>query len=101
MGTFEIKSSALNNSYEYKDSAVIVNGNYNIDNTTSELQNVSGNVYEKDAQGNQGRYIGNFNGYMNNEVLTYSLSAMSRADSNKVWDAIDGIEPNIIGTNEE
>lgn len=100
MGTFEIKSSALNNSYEYKDSAVIVSGNYNIDNTTNDLNNVSGNVYEKDAQGNQGRFIGNFNGNINNGVITYSLSAMSRADSNKVWDAIDGIEPNITGKNE-
>lgn len=100
MGTFNITSSSLNNGYEYKDSAVIVNGGYNKDAQTDTLQNVNGNVYEKDAQGQSGRYIGNFNGSMNNGEITYSLSAMSRADSNKVWDAIDGIEPYILGENE-
>ena len=100
MGTFTITSSNLNNGYEYKDSAVIVNGSYNKDAQTNTLQNVNGNVYEKDAQGQTGRYIGNFNGSINNGEITYSLSAMSRADSNKVWDAIDGIEPNITGEND-
>ena len=100
MGTFTITSSNLNNFYEYKDSAVVVTGSYNVDATTNTLQNVNGNVNELDAQGQAGRYIGNFNGSMNGDEITYSLSAMSRADSNKVWDAIDGIEPYILGENE-
>ena len=100
MGTFNITGSILSNQYQYKDNAVIVNGNYNVDNTTGTLQNVHGDVYNLDAQGNQGTYIGYFNGSMNGDAITYDLSAMSRSDSNKVWDAIDGIEPNITGENE-
>ena len=97
MGTFTVTSSALNNSYEYKDNAVIVNGTYNIDNTTSTLQSVNGTVYQQNQDGEQGEYIGNFNGYMRDGVIRYSLSEMSRQQSNLVWNAIDGIEPNITG----
>ena len=32
--------------------------------------------------------------------VRYSLSEMSRKDSNKVWDAIDEIEPYVMGENE-
>ena len=100
MGTFTVTSSNLNNGYNYKDSAVIVTGSYNKDATTNTLQNVSGQVYRQDAQGEQGDYIGNFNGYMRDGEIRYSLSEMSRRDSNLVWDAIDGIEPYILGENE-
>lgn len=99
MGTFTVTSSALNNSYQYKDNVVIVIGSYNIDNTTSTLQNVNGTVYNQNQDGEQGEYIGNFNGYMRDGEVRYSLSEMSRRDSNKVWDAIDEIEQNILGTN--
>lgn len=99
MGTFTVTSSNLNNGYNYKDNAVIVIGSYNKDNTTNTLQNVSGQVYRQDAQGEQGDYIGNFNGYMRDGEIRYSLSEMSRRDSNLVWDAIDGIEPYILGEN--
>lgn len=101
MGTFTITSSNLNNGYNYKDSAVIVTGSYNKDAQTNTLQNVSGQVYRQNEQGEQGDYIGNFNGYMRDGEIRYSLSEMSRRDSNLVWDAIDGIEPYILGENEE
>lgn len=101
MGEFKVTSSNLNNSYEYKDSAVIVTGSYNKDASNNTLQNVNGSVYNLNGQGEQGDYIGNFNGYMRDGQIRYSLSEMSRRDSNKVWDAIDGIEPNILGTNNE
>ena len=94
-------SSAMNNSYEYKDNAVIVTGTYNIDNTTSTLQSVNGTVYLQNQDGQQGEYIGNFNGYMRDGVIRYSLSEMSRAQSNLVWNAIDGIEPNITNQDTE
>lgn len=99
MGTFTITSSNLNNGYNYKDSAVIVTGSYNKDAQTNTLQNVSGQVYRQNEQGEQGDYIGNFNGYMRDGEIRYSLSEMSRRDSNLVWDAIDGIEPYILGEN--
>jgi hypothetical protein len=99
MGEFTITSSNLQNGYNYKDSAVIVTGSYNKDATTNTLQNVSGQVYRQNEQGEQGDYIGNFSGYMRDGEIRYSMSEMSRRDSNLVWDAIDGIEPYILGEN--
>lgn len=99
MGTFTVTSSNLQNGYNYKDSAVIVTGSYNKDAQTNTLQNVSGQVYRQNEQGEQGDYIGNFNGYMRDGEIRYSMSEMSRRDSNLVWDAIDGIEPYILGEN--
>ena len=98
MGTFNVTSSTLNNGYEYSNEYVTVNGNYTMDATNNTLQNVSGSVY-KPAVGGQGEYIGNFNGYMRDGEVKYSISEMSRKDANKVWDAIDEIEQNILGTN--
>lgn len=100
MGTFTITSSTLNNGYEYKNASVTVQGSYTKDATTDKLQNVSGQVYEL-AVGGSGEYIGNFNGYMRDGEVRYSLSEMSRRKSNMVWDAIDEIELNIIGSNNE
>ena len=101
MGTFVVKSSTLNSQYEYKDANLFVNGNYSKDATNDTLQNVSGSCYRINSQGEQGEYVGNFNGYMRDGEIRYSLSEMTRKDSNDVWDAIDAIELNIIGTNED
>ena len=102
MSTFNITSSSMNNSYTYEDEYVTVQGNYTKDATNDTLQSVSGSVYNVPAQqGQQGEYIGNFNGYMRDGEVKYSISEMSRKDANKVWDAIDEIEQNIIGTNGE
>lgn len=102
MGTFTIKSSTLNDAYEYKASSIVVNGNYTKDAESGKLQNISGSCYRADQQGNQGEYIGNFNGSpRNDDEIYYSLSEMSRRDSNLVWDAIDEIEGNIINNDEE
>lgn len=97
MESFEIKSSTLNSNYEFKNDDVVVNGNFAKDATTDELENISGSVYRKDSEGEQGEYIGNFNGYMRDGEIKYSLSEMSHADSNLVWAAIDAIESNILG----
>lgn len=102
MGTFNIVSSTLNNQYEYANTNVTVNGNYVKDATTDTLQSVGGSVYNLPAQqGQQGEYIGNFNGYMRDGEVKYSISEMSRRNASKVWDAIDEIEANITGANEE
>ena len=98
MGTFNIVSSTLNNGYEYSNEYVTVNGNYTMDATNDTLQNVSGSVY-KPAVGGQGEYIGNFNGYMRDGEVRYSISEMSRRNANMTWDAIDDIEENITGEN--
>ena len=101
MGTFNVISSTLNSQYEYKDANLFVTGNYSKDATTDTLQNISGSCYRITPDGGQGDYVGNFNGYMRDGEIRYSLSEMTRKDSNDVWDAIDAIELNIIGSNEE
>lgn len=101
MGNFVIKSSQLNNSFAYDNVQVIVIGSYSKDAGTDNLISVHGDVYNN-ASGSQGTYIGNFNGTANAQgEISYDLSAMSRQDSNKVWDAIDEIEPYITGENAE
>ena len=99
MSTFNITSSTLNSNYEYKNGVVVVTGNYSKDATNDTLQSIGGSVYV-DNNGQQGDYIGNFNGYMRDGEIRYSLSEMSRKDSNKVWDAIDEIEVYVLGENE-
>lgn len=99
MSTFNVTSSTLNSNYEYKNGVVVVTGNYSKDATNDTLQNIGGSVYV-DNNGQQGDYIGNFNGTMRDGEIRYSLSEMSRKDSNKVWDAIDEIEVYVLGENE-
>lgn len=99
MKQFEITSSSLNSQYTFKDDNVIVNGNFNKDAQQDTLQNVSGMAYRKNAQGEMGDYLGNFNGVMRDGTVKYSISEMTRRDANLVWDAIDEIEANIIGEN--
>lgn len=101
MSTFNITSSTLNTNYEYKNDVVFVSGNFTKDATNDTLQNINGSVSNIDAQGNPGTYIGNFSGYMRDDEIRYSLSEMSRRDSNKVWDAIDEIEQYVTGENNE
>ena len=100
MGTFNVIGSTLNSQYEYKDANLVVNGSFVKDAKTNDVQNISGSCYRITPDGGQGDYVGNFNGYMRDGEILYSLSEMSRKDSNKVWDAIDEIEVNILGENE-
>lgn len=100
MGTFNVISSTLNSSYEYKDANLIVNGNYAKDAQNDTLQSISGSCYRITQDGNQGDYVGNFNGYMRDGVIRYSLSEMTRTDSNHVWDSIGEIETYVLGENE-
>lgn len=100
MGTFNIKSSTLNSQYDYKDANLVVNGSFVKDATSDQLKNISGSCYRKNAEGEQGDNIGNFNGYMRDGRLRYSLSEMTREDSMAVWDAIAEIEQYIIGPNQ-
>lgn len=97
---FNITSSTLNSSYIYKD-VIIVQGNFGKDATTDTLTSIDGQCYRKTAAGEQGDYIGNFNGYPQSDgSISYDLSQMKRADNNLVWDAIDDIEAKVLGENE-
>lgn len=100
MGTFKITSSTLNSQYEYKNESVIANGFFVKDAPSNEVQSANGSFYRINSQGDRGDYIGNYNGYMRDGEMKYSLSEMSRKDSNLVWDAIDEIEQFIMGENE-
>ena len=97
---FNIVSSTLNTSYNYKD-VIIVQGSFVKDATTGNLTSINGQCYRKNAQGEQGDYIGNFNGYPQADgEITYDLSQMKRSDSNLVWDAIDDIESQVLPVDE-
>ena len=99
MGNFVITAQTTNAQYEYKDSNIIVQGNFVKDASSGDLQSVSGSCYRNNGD-TQGEYIGNFNGFIRNGELRYDLSEMTRQDSNYVWDAIDAIESEIIPVDE-
>ena len=97
---FNIISSTLNTSYKYKD-VIIVQGNFEKDAVNGNLQRINGQCFRKNAEGEQGNLIGNFNGLRQSDgTITYDLSSMSRADSNLVWDAIDDIESQVLPVDE-
>ena len=99
MDKFEITSSTLSSQYNFVNDEVVVNGALNKDAITDTLQNVSGTVYRKNAQGEMGEYVCNFNGYLRDGVINYSISELKRRDVNMVWDAIDAIEKHILPQN--
>lgn len=92
MGTMEITSSKLNKSYVYKNEDLVVNGNYQQNAESGALETISGTCYRKDAQGNQGDYVCNFNGYIRDEKMHYNMSDMSLDDTAIVVTAIGEIE---------
>ena len=97
---FNIISSTQETSYKYKD-VIIVQGNYVKDAVNGNLQSINGSCYRKNAQGEMGDYIGNFNGNPQpSGEITYDLSQMKRSDSNLVWDAIDDIESQVLPVDE-
>lgn len=100
MSKFEITSSSLNNQYNFEDENVKVQGGYALNAQDNSLQSVSGSVYRNNA-GQQGEFIGNFNGTVRDGVTRYTLSEMSRRDANLAWDAIDAIEAEITSQNAE
>lgn len=99
MGTITINSSTLNTSFNYKNDQLIINGTFQKDAKSGELQNINGSCYLNNGD-TQGDYIGNFNGYPRNGEIRYDLTEMTRQDSNLVWNAIDAIEAEILPVDE-
>ena len=95
MEKFEIKSQSLSTQYEYENDEVVVNGGYVSNKAESEIQSINGQVYRRADGDGHGEYVGNFTGTPGNDGMEYALSKMTRANTNRVWDAIDGIEANI------
>lgn len=100
MGTFNVTSSNLNNQYTYSNATIHVTGNYNIDAATNSLKDLHGSCFRME-NGEQGEYFGDFNGYLRDGEIKYSISEMTRRDANTVWDAIDEIEANITNAEHE
>lgn len=101
MSKFQITSSMLNSNFTYENDNLSINGSFQQDAKTDELQTISGTAYMPNGEGQQGTYVGNFNGRMVNGVLKYTLSDMTRQDTMLVLDAIDEIEQYIAGANQE
>lgn len=101
MSKFNITSSTLNSSFTYENENLSINGSFIQDAKTAELQNISGTAYKPNGEGQQGTYVGNFNGRMVNGVMKYAFSDMTLQDTMLVLDAIDGIEKYINGENQE
>lgn len=101
MSKFNITSSTLNSSFTYENENLSINGSFIQDAKTAELQNISGAAYKPNGEGQQGTYVGNFNGRMVNGVMKYAFSDMTLQDTMLVLDAIDDIEKYINGENQE
>ena len=94
-GNLRVVAATENTQYEYKTQEIVVYATLRKDVVSNEVREFSGQVYVLSGDV-QGDFIGSFNGYMRDGVMKYSLSEMSRQQSNKVWDAIDDMEPEII-----
>jgi hypothetical protein len=97
MGTFTKTRSVLDNQYSYVNESLMIAGNYILDAATNALINVSGSVFVVGVNGNQGDFIGSFNGSMDDDKMSYSFSQMTKEQSDLVWVAVKEIEPYILG----
>lgn len=60
------------------------------------LTSINGTAYVKNESGEQGDFIGNFNGRIVNGTMKYSLSELTHEQSEMMWSAIATIEENIF-----
>ena len=101
MSKFAITSSTLNSNFSYENESLSINGSFQKDAKTDDLQNISGTAYKPQGEGQQGLYVGNFNGRMVNGQMKYTLSDMTIQDTVLVLGAIEDIEKYINGENQE
>ena len=96
-----IKNEVSKTTFEYSNDKVIVQGEYE-KGLQGKLKTVKATCFHKNEDGTIGTNFGNFNGIMRADgKVHYSMSEMSREDSTTVWDAIDEMEPEIIGEDNE
>lgn len=93
---YQITDSTISTSYICKQSGIIVQGQHSKNEQSGEIQHVNGSCYRPNDKDEIGEFIGNFNGYLRDGELKFSLSEMTRADSNLIWGAIDEIETEIL-----
>ena len=97
--TFEITNEKVNKEYKVTTDETVATGNISLQQ--GEVKQISGTVFTKNAEGNQGEYIGNFNGQKRGEEMKYSFSEMSYNQSVAAWEVIETIENSIFNNNEE
>lgn len=101
MGTFTKTRSVLDNQYSYVNESLMIAGNYILDAATNAFINVSGSVFAVGVNGNQGDFIGSFNGSMDDDKMSYSFSQMTKEQSDLVWEAVKEIEPYVLGKDKQ
>lgn len=90
-------SETLNENYNYADDEVMGNLVL-VKNEDGGVVSMNGQVYAKKPDGTQGAYIGNFNGQMQDGVMRYSTSSMTRQQYELVMDLIDELEKKLFPT---
>lgn len=89
-------SATLNENYDYSDDSVKGTVNVQSDPETNAVVSMNGHVYEKTKEGTQGAYIGSFNGQMQNGVMKYTTSQMTREQNNIVMDLVEELEQELV-----
>lgn len=97
MGTFTKTQTVIDNQYSYINESLAISGNYFVDAATDTFTSIFGSVFCVDTEGNQGEFIGSFNGSMKGDKMSYSFSEMTKENYDLLWVAIKEIEPHVIG----
>ena len=97
MGKFTITMSTIDNQYNYHNESVLLGGNYFVDAQTNTFKGVSGMAYSTDTDGNQGEFIGSFNGNLVEGKMIYSFSQMTEEQYQIVWVAVKELESYVLG----
>ena len=97
---YQVTDETINTSYICKREGIIVQGTHVKNSVSGEIQSVNGTCYRPNEKGETGENFGNFNGYPRGGELKFSLSEMTRSDSNLTWGAIDEIESEILAAGE-
>lgn len=90
-------SATLNENCNYADDEVMGNLVL-VKNEDGGIVSMNGQVYQKKSDGTQGAYIGNFNGQMQDGVMKYGTSSMTRQQYELVMDLIDELEKKLFPT---
>lgn len=96
---FVIVNETTRQEYKVTMDTIIVTGS--IDRQQGAVISINGTAYTKTAGGEQGNYVGNFNGRMVDGEMKYSFSEMNHDQAELMWEAIAIIEAAVFNTPEE
>lgn len=97
--TFEILKESLDQEFKVTTDSAIATGS--ISSVQGVVTQVSGTVFAKDSQGNQGDYIANFNGDTNDGKLKWNVSKTDHETAMLVWDIIGVVEASLPKTSSD